>query len=131
MRTAGRRSSSQQKYGDRTLHIDHYSFGRIVIGGKIYTSDVIVYPGRVDSSWWRQEGHLLQKADLQDILAAKPDILIVGTGNTGVMRVPQGIISFLESHGITVWVEKTGKAVNLFNDRPSDKKVIGAFHLTC
>ena len=113
------------------MHIDHYRFGRIVINGKTYTSDVIVYSDRVDSSWWRQEGHILQKTDLKDILAAKPDILIVGTGDTGVMHVPEGTVRFLQSHSITVHIEKTGKAVELFNNQPSDKRVIGAFHLTC
>ena len=113
------------------MHIDEYSFGRIVINGKVYTSDVVVYPDRVDSSWWRQEGHLLQKADLKDVLAAKPDILVVGTGNMGVMHVPEGTVRFLESHGIIVYVEKTGKAVELFNNQTLNKKVIGAFHLTC
>lgn len=113
------------------MHIDNYSFGKIVINGKTYTADVIVYPDRVDSSWWRLEGHLLQKSDLKDIVAAKPDILIVGTGNSGVMHVPEGTIKFLESHGITVHVERTGKAVEFFNNQPSGKKVIGAFHLTC
>ena len=113
------------------MQIDHYSFGTIVIDGNTYTSDVIVYPDRVDSSWWRQEGHVLQKADLKDILAAKPDILIVGTGNSGLMNVPEGTLKFLESQNITVHIEKTGRAVELFNNQPSGKKVIGAFHLTC
>lgn len=113
------------------MQIDHYSFGKIVIDGKTYTSDVIIYPDRVDPSWWRQEGHVLQKADLKGIVAAKPDILIVGIGNEGLMHVPEGTVSFLVSHGITVQIEKTGKAVELFNNQPSDKRVIGAFHLTC
>jgi len=113
------------------MHIDSYSFGRIVIDGKTYTSDVIVYPDRVDSSWWRKEGHYLQKPDLSGVIAEKPDILIVGTGDLGVMLVPEGTAQFLESQGITVHVERTGKAVELFNARPKDKKVIGAFHLTC
>lgn len=113
------------------MRIDDYSFGKIIIEGKTYTSDVIVYPDRVDSAWWRQEGHVLQKADLKDILAAKPDILIVGTGDSGLLSVPEGTLKFLESHNITVHVEKTAKAVELYNKRPADKKVIGAFHLTC
>jgi len=33
------------------MHISDYRFGRIVIDGKTYTSDVIVYPDRVDPSW--------------------------------------------------------------------------------
>ena len=45
------------------MKIDSYSFGRIVINGKTYTSDVIIFPDKVDASWWRKEGHLLQLAD--------------------------------------------------------------------
>jgi hypothetical protein len=42
-----------------------------------------------------------------------------------------GIVDFLESCGIKVYVEKTGEAVELFNKQLKDKIVIGAFHLTC
>jgi len=113
------------------MHIDGYVFGRIIIDKKSYASDVIIYPDRVDPSWWRKEGHYLQKEDLSGIIAAKPDILIVGTGNMGVMLVPEDTIIFLEGKGIEVHVEKTGKAIEIFNSQPADKKVIGAFHLTC
>ena len=113
------------------MHIDEYIFGRIIIDKKTYTSDVIVYPDRVDPSWWRKEGHYLQKEDLSGVIAAKPDILIVGTGNMGVMQVPENTVTFLQRQGIEVHVAKTGQAVEMFNNMPADKKVIGAFHLTC
>jgi hypothetical protein len=113
------------------MHIDDYSFGKIVIDGKTYTSDVIVYDDRVDDSWWRKEGHYLQKGDLKDVLAAGPDIVVIGTGNWGDMVVPKETLDFLGSMGIDIYAEKTGKAVALFNSQPKDKKVIGAFHLTC
>ncbi len=113
------------------MHIDDYSFGRIVIDGKTFTSDVIVYPDSVDAAWWRKEGHYLQKEDLIEILKAEPDILIIGKGNWGVMVVPEATLHFLESKGIKTYAEKTGKAVELFNSQPKDRKVIGAFHLTC
>lgn len=113
------------------MHIDDYSFGRMVIGGKTYTSDVIVYPDKVDASWWRKEGHYLQKEDLKDIVKAGPDIVIIGTGNWGVMKVPKETLDFLGSRGIETYAEKTAEAVELFNSQPEDKKVIGAFHLTC
>lgn len=113
------------------MHIDGYVFGRIIIDSKTYTTDVIVYTDRVDSSWWRKEGHYLQKEDLTDVVKAKPDILIIGTGNMGVMQVPESTMKYFEAHGIVVHVAKTGQAVEMFNDLPAGKKVIGAFHLTC
>jgi hypothetical protein len=113
------------------MHIDSYSFGRIVVNNKPYSSDVIVYPDKIEPSWWRKEGHYLNKEDLSAIVSAKPDIVIIGTGQSGVMEVPRSTIDFLESRGIKVYVRKTGEAVELFNNQPKDKIVIGAFHLTC
>lgn len=111
-----------------------YSFGKITIDGKTYTSDVIIYPGRVDSSWWRKEGHYLQPVDLEEIFKAKPDILIIGTGHDGVMRVPEDTLSFIKSKGIEVHIGMTGRAVELFNQlhsEKSNKRIIAALHLTC
>ena len=113
------------------MHISAYSFGKMTIGGKTYTSDVIVYPDRVDASWWRKEGHYLQKDDLKDIVTAGPAIVIIGTGNWGVMEVPPETLAFLESKGIKTYTAKTADAVELYNSQPKDLKVVGAFHLTC
>lgn len=113
------------------MKVNHYSFGRITIDGKTYTSDVIIYPDRVDSSWWRKEGHYLQVADLTDVINAKPDVLVIGTGYSGVMAVPKETFGFFISKGIDVRVERTEKAVELYNSLQKDKKVIAALHLTC
>jgi hypothetical protein len=113
------------------MKIDSYSFGRIVINKKTYTSDVIIYPGRVDASWWRKEGHLLQFADVAEALQAKPDVLVIGTGYAGVMRVPRETVDRIAAQGIEVKVERTSKAVALFNDLLGAKTVIAALHITC
>lgn len=113
------------------MKIDSYSFGRIVINKKTYTSDVIIYPGRVDASWWRKEGHLLQFADVAEALQAKPDVLVIGTGYAGVMRVPRETVDRIAAQGIEVKVERTSKAVELYNDLQGAKTVIAALHITC
>jgi hypothetical protein len=113
------------------MKIDSYSFGRIVINGKTYTSDVIIYPARVDDSWWRKEGHLLRFADLSELLQAKPDVLVIGTGYAGVMRVPRETIDLITAQGIEVKVERTSNAVALYNALQNGKMVIAALHITC
>jgi hypothetical protein len=113
------------------MKIEAYEFGRMVYGGKTYTSDLIIYPDRVDSSWWRLKGHLLQMEDLKDILKEEPGILIIGTGAVGIMKVPKELKKQLEEKNIELYVERTGKAVEVFNSADKNKKVIGAFHLTC
>jgi hypothetical protein len=113
------------------MKLEHYSFGRLTIDGKTYTSDVIIYPGRVDSSWWRKKGHYLQVVDLVDVINAKPEVLIIGTGYSGVMVVPKETVSHLESKGIEVHVARSEKAVEMFNKLQKEKLVIAALHLTC
>ncbi len=118
---------------DRNIvKIDSYSFGNIVINGKAYTSDVIIYCDRVDASWWRKEGHLLQWQDINDIVKTKPDILIVGSGYSGVMSVSPELVDHIAALGIDVKVEKTTKAVELFNSlQGKTSRVIAVLHITC
>ena len=113
------------------MKIEHYSWGKITIDGKTYTSDVIIYPDRVDASWWRKEGHNLHVEDVKDLIDARPEAIVIGTGAMGVMKVPKETIAHLESEGIHVHVERTGKAVELFHMLQKDKEVIAALHLTC
>ncbi len=115
------------------MKIDSYSFGRIVIDGKTYSSDVVIYPARVDASWWRKEGHLLQLEDLAKVFEAEPRVLIIGRGYSGVMRVPSEIVEAIADKGIEVRVERTSKAVEVYNQLPEEKRktAIAALHITC
>lgn len=85
----------------------------------------------MDASWWRKQGHYLQVDDLADIIGAKPDTLIIGAGYSGVMNVPEETIRFVGSNGIEIRVERTEKAVELYNSAKKERTVIAALHLTC
>jgi hypothetical protein len=111
--------------------VDSYSFGRMEISGKIYTSDLIVFPNRINPSWWRKTGHRLCLDDLREILEEQFDVLVVGTGYSGLMKVEEEVIHHAESTGFDIIIEKTKKAVELFNSISGKKKTIAAFHLTC
>ena len=112
------------------MYIDSYDFGEIVINGKTYNSDVIIYKNQVDSPWHRREGHNLSLGDLAMVLEKKPEILIIGNGADGVMRVPADVIAAIEAKGIKVMVKRTGDACDAYNDLEG-KNVIAALHFTC
>ncbi len=115
----------------RKMKINSYNFGEIIIDGKKFTHDVIIYPDRVDAEWWRKEGHKLAIEDLQEVLKNPPETLIVGTGANGVLKVPSKVKQQLESKGIKVKIEKTDRACKLFNELEKKDKVVIALHLTC
>jgi hypothetical protein len=114
------------------MQITGYEFGRIEIDGLTYNADVIIAPDGIRSPWWRKEGHNLQLEDLSAILAAKPEVLLVGTGYYGRMKVPAEIRSYLEKQGMELRVSDTREAVRAFNALQQDAaRVVAALHLTC
>jgi hypothetical protein len=113
------------------MKIDSYQFGRMVVDGREYTKDLILYPDHVDPSWWRAEGHRLSLRDLDAALSARPDILVIGTGFYGAMQVPDDVRRAVADRGIDLHVAKSGEAVDLIRSLPKDRKAVAAFHLTC
>ncbi len=111
--------------------IEAYDFGRIVIDGKEYTSDVIIYPDHVDGNWWRKEGHRLQVVDIKKAIQEKPEILIIGTGASGLMEVPREVKNRITSRGIRLVVDTTKKACDEYNRLSVAGRTIAALHLTC
>ncbi len=114
------------------MRIDHYSFGEIIVNGKKYTSDLIIYPDKIAANWWRKEGHKLHYEDIIDVIEYKPEILIIGTGAMGAMKVPKDLINKIEEMGIKVIVKRTSDACDEFNKLIAEgKRVVAALHLTC
>lgn len=115
------------------MKIDGYSSGGPMrIAGCTYRQDLKIVGDKVRDNWWRREGHRLDQGDIQDILKARPETLVIGTGYAGGMRVPQATLSVLSDAGIRVIAEPTPKAVQTFNRlAQAGETLAGAFHLTC
>ena len=111
--------------------IETYRFGHIEVDGKSYSKDVIIYPGRVYCPWWREEGHELRIGDIKEALDEKPDLLVIGTGKSGIMKVPDTVKQQIEKRGIQLFAAPTDKSVDYYNRHHISKKVIAALHLTC
>jgi len=114
------------------MHIDSYEFGEIVIDGKAYGSDCLIYAGKVHANWWRQQGHLLSAEDLQAVIAARPSVVVIGCGASGLMKVSAETKNALQKAGIEFETCDTSRAVRRFNELAgADSNVAAAFHLTC
>ena len=111
--------------------IDWYRFGQVVIDGDTYTKDVILLPDRVIGGWWRIEGHLLHAQDLEIVIEAVPDVLVVGRGASARMKITQGACDALAAAGIELVSENTEAACQRYNQLREERKVAAALHLTC
>jgi hypothetical protein len=115
----------------RAPKIESYRFGQLVIDGQPYDRDVIILPDGVRGGWWRKEGHALQPADLEVVLEVQPDLLVVGQGANGRMRVTQETYQTLEAAGIELVVQPTAQACQSYNRLCEQRVVAAALHLTC
>jgi hypothetical protein len=114
------------------MKIEAYNFGYVRVDGVEYRRDVIVFPEKVLADWWREEGHSLSLNDLTEVLEYGTEILIIGTGAYGAMKVPRSLTDDLESRGIKVFVAKTDAAVDKFNElTAAGCRPVAALHLTC
>ncbi len=114
------------------MRIDHYKFGEIVIDGQAYNRDLLILADRVATGWWRGEGHKLALADLGEVLADPPQVLVVGTGRYGRMSVPPETQQALAAQDVELVARPTKAACQTYNEMVSaGKRVVAALHLTC
>jgi hypothetical protein len=114
------------------MKIEKYSFGSITIEGKEYKKDVIIFPDKVLSPWWREEGHSLSLKDLREATKTSPALLIIGTGAYGEMNIPEETLQRLKEKNIETISAKTEEAVKIYNEKLTENKTtIACLHLTC
>jgi len=113
------------------MRIDSYSFGEIVIGGKKYTTDVVVFPDKVKPHWWRKKGHEINPEDIEEILEEKPELVVFGTGAHGLVEVKEETKKLLRVKGIEFVEKITPEACEYYNKKKSEKMIVAALHLTC
>jgi hypothetical protein len=111
--------------------IESYAFGRIVINGRRYLRDLIIYPDRVAEGWRREKGHTLSPADLAGVLEAPPEVLVIGRGLFGRVNVPAETREVLRAAGIEVIAEPTNRACRTYNRLRETRRVAAALHLSC
>jgi hypothetical protein len=112
--------------------IESYHFGAMTVRGQVHRNDLKIIGEDIVGNWWRREGHALHAEDIDDILYAKVETLVVGTGASGAMKVTAEAAEALEGRAIELLAVPTEEAVALFNRlHGKGKAVAGAFHLTC
>jgi hypothetical protein len=123
--------SSRKSSAMSTPRIDSYTFGRIVVDGHAYLRDLVIYPDRVAENWRRRKGHSLSPADLSEVIEARPEVLVIGRGVFGRVKVPAETLKALRAAGIEVTAEPTGRAVETYNRLRATRHVVAALHLSC
>jgi hypothetical protein len=107
-----------------------------IAGKKQAFKDCKIWPGGAREWHWDETGthHSpgIQFADFEEILAHDIDVLVLTRGTLGRLGVSAETEKELRKQGVSYHIEKTRKAVRLFNELTKQgKRVGGMFHSTC
>ena len=112
------------------IALDATSFGSITISGKKYDHDVYVFwDGTVEQ---RVGDHTVPARQMEYIVKKKPEIIVIGTGQFGVVHVPSESEKLAKMHNIEVVKARTPQAIGIFNEAMKQgKRVSAIIHVTC
>lgn len=107
-----------------------------IAGEKQHFKDCKVWPDGAREWRWGETGthHSpgIQPGDIQELLEHEAEIVILTRGQLGRLGVSPETRDFLHKQGVEYRIEKTKKAVALFNElAQKGKRVGGVFHSTC
>jgi uncharacterized protein len=94
--------------------IKRYEPGRVQIKERSFTRSLIVLPHRLIADWHPENVHALRTADLDPILEHRPEVLIVGTGETQVFPDPAAFTGLMDL-GIGFEVMDNAAACRTYN----------------
>jgi len=112
------------------IALDATSFGSITISGKKYDHDVYVFwDGTVER---RVGDHTVSARQMEYIVKKKPQIIIIGTGQFGIVRVPSESEKLAKEQNIEIVTAPTQQAIRIFNEAMKQgKRVSAIIHVTC
>jgi len=115
----------------KTVKIDSFNFGFIVVDGKQYMCDVVILPdGRVterEPGRGRIGSHSITGSQLEPLKITNPEIIVVGTGMRGMAKLSEPRAS-----DINIRVMSSQTAVEEFNKLAAEgKRVAALIHITC
>lgn len=111
--------------------IDSYRFGAFVIDGKEYGCNIRLIRDRYAGTW-DHGPHIVKIEYVKDLVNDKPETIIVGTGAFGTLKVPIDVQEYIGSKGIRLIIERSGKAITIYNELiKQGKKADALMHNTC
>lgn len=109
--------------------IESISMGKLLFKGKVSRSDTIVFKDRMDTKWWIKERTTIQMCDLDSVLAVNPEVIVFGTGFMLPITMSDDAQEEIKKKGIELIIEKSEKAMEIYNSSILKKETVGLFHL--
>jgi polyphosphate kinase 2 (PPK2 family) len=109
--------------------VQAFEYGQITIADKDYTEDILVFPnGDIELSN-RTDEHEVKLEDIKALIKSKPEVLVLGLGTIGMVKVKPELKKKLSAQGIELHAYKSEKAIETYKDIRTQKSTAALFHL--
>jgi len=116
--------------------IEKTSFGEIMIGGKTYAYDVQIRAGGKVRKRKKKlakglygSSHIIGPAELEKVCKGHPEVVFIGTGMSGMAKLSEDALRYLQQRSIKCEVLTTPKAAAAYNEAEQRKAAL--IHVTC
>jgi hypothetical protein len=118
------------------VKIDELTFGSIVVEGKKYRRDVLIF---ADGTVKKRKGgflmfgsHKIKKQELEALSQGQPETIIAGTGTNGAAHIAPEAENWAKGKNLSLLVQPSYDAVAKLNELAEQKKKVAALiHITC
>jgi uncharacterized protein len=115
---------TDEKIGGINL-VRSYAPGEVRIGETVIRSSCLVKPDQIVSDWRPRTVAELSVADLEAVVAMKPEVIVIGSGPKQEFPAPE-VIGAVLSRGIGCEVMDTGAACRTYNILASEGRTVVA-----
>ena len=114
--------------------INSTKFGSITIDGRTYAEDdnyIVFWDGEIRGLHTAVR-HTFGRPELEIMLKKNPEMIIVGTGVSGLLRVSEEVRSLCRDKRVELIEIVSKGAIEKFNESFNQEKKVAAFiHVTC
>ncbi len=116
--------------------IESFRFSSIVIGGKTYGRDVLILPdGAVKQrrgGFWKFGSHTIRKGEIEELVKAKPEIVVVGIGTDAKARLEPDAQLLAKESTLELFVLPSREAIKRLNQIIDEgRRAAALIHITC
>ncbi len=109
--------------------IQAFEFEKIVIDGREFGTDVMIYPNGKIKKWKRKDEHDLRASDIKKIVKQHPKRVILGLGTVGNLNVRPKVYEMLKEAGIEILAYKTDKAIEIYKEQREEEGMAALLHI--
>ena len=114
------------------IKFDRTWFGGVSVDGKNYRDILVIGNEIIDRGKWGWfDTHIISERELNELLRENPEVIIIGNGIYGALKVPISVEEKIKRKRIELIVEKTQKAIEVYNELSKKKRVNILIHTTC